>query len=253
MDNLVKAARRGLACLDLTNLNDDCTHEDIDLLCERAQTPHGPVAAVCLWPQFISQARTRLHGTGIRVATVVSFPEGDHPVSDVIAMTEKAVANGADEIDLVVPYKALMEGHPENIPARVARVKEACDGAVLKAILETGVLSERALIAEAAKLAIDGGADFIKTSTGKVRVNATPQAVEAMLEVIRTSKLPVGLKPSGGVRTTEDAKLYLDMCDAAMGPDWVSPTTFRFGASGVLDALLATLEGQAAPDTGDGY
>jgi len=246
-------ALRALSSLDLTNLNEECDADDIRELCARAQTRHGPVAAVCIWPQHVAQAKMILGPTPVRVATVVNFPQGDHPASDVIALTEKAVEDGADEIDMVIPYKALLEGHPENIPARVARVKEAADGKRVKAILETGVLKDTALIAEASKLAIDGGADFIKTSTGKVAVNATLQAARVMLETLAETDPTVGFKPAGGVKSTEDAAAYLALCDEIMGPDWVTPQTFRIGASGVLEALLATLEGRDAVSSGAEY
>lgn len=250
---LVAAARRGLAALDLTNLNEDCTAADVTDLCARAITPHGPVAAVCVWPAFVAQAKSDLGPRSVKVATVVSFPEGDHPTADVLALTRKAVADGADEIDLVIPYKALMEGHPNVVHARVARVKEAAGAAKVKAILETGVLGDADLIRQASELAIDGGADFLKTSTGKVPVNATPEAARVMLEVIKASGRPVGLKPSGGVRTTEDAKVYIDMCDEVMGPDWATPRHFRIGASSVLGDFLATIEGRDKETGGQGY
>ena len=253
MTEMERVAARALASLDLTNLDDSCDEEAIAALCARAETPHGPVAAVCVWPRFVKQARTALRPTGIRVATVVAFPSGRDPASEVIAMTEKAVADGADEIDMVVPYTQLMEGHPENIPARVARVKEAAGSAPVKAILETGMLADAALIRRAAELAVEGGADFLKTSTGKVPVNATPEAARILLDVIRASGRAVGFKPAGGVRTTRDAKLYLDLCDDIMGPDWAGPSTFRIGASGVLDALVATLDGRQDTAAGTGY
>ncbi|MEO1549404.1 MAG: deoxyribose-phosphate aldolase [Pseudomonadota bacterium] len=249
----VEAAKRALASLDLTNLNEDCDADDIRNLCARAQTPHGPVAAVCIWPQHVAQAKMILAATPVRVATVVNFPQGDHPASEVIALTEQAVADGADEIDMVIPYKALLEGHPENVPARVARVKEAADGKRVKAILETGVLKDAELIAQAAKLAIDGGADFIKTSTGKVTVNATLISARIMLRAIAEHDPSVGFKPAGGVKTTDDAEAYLALCDEILGPDWVSPQTFRIGASGVLDALLATLDGREGAVAEGGY
>lgn len=247
------AAAMGLACLDLTNLNDDCTEEDVFALCERALTPHGNTAAVCIWPQFVKAAASKLRTTGVRVATVVNFPSGMEAIEGVIDMTRQAVADGADEIDLVVPYPLLMEGQTHQITAATARVKEAAGQARVKTILETGVLGEAELIRAAAEEALEGGADFLKTSTGKVSVNATLQAARILLEAIRDSGDPVGLKPAGGIRTTEDAAAYLDLCAEIMGEDWVSPTTFRIGASGVLSAFLATLDGDAAPTVGSGY
>ncbi len=253
MDDLKQDAARALACLDLTDLSDGCTAQDVSELCARAQTRFGPVAAVCIWPQFVAQAVRALSATPIKVATVVNFPQGDHPAGEVIALTQKACEDGADEVDMVIPWKALLEGHPENVSARVARVKRAADRSKVKAILETGMLMTPELIAQATHGAIDGGADFVKTSTGKVPINATPGAARVILETIKEMGEDVGFKAAGGVKTTEDAAEYLAIADEIMGPGWAVPSHFRFGASSVLDALLATLGGQAAPETGKGY
>ncbi len=253
MSDLKIAAARALACLDLTNLNDDCTSEDVKSLCQKANTRHGPTAAVCIWPQFVEEAKGHLLGTGIRIATVVNFPGGDEPAEQVLDMTEKAIADGADEIDMVIPYKALMEGSPELTSALVSRVTNAAGNARVKTILETGILGDAELIQEACKEALEGGADFLKTSTGKVAVNATPVAARLLLEAIRDSGKPVGFKPAGGVKNTADAAAYLELCDEIMGREWASPSTFRIGASGVLTALLATLDGVDTPVETAGY
>jgi deoxyribose-phosphate aldolase len=135
----------------------------------------------------------------------------------------------------------------------VERVKRAAGAAQVKAILETGVLGSADMIRLASELAIKGGADFIKTSTGKVARNATLPAARIMLEAIRAADRQVGFKPAGGVRSTEDAANYLALADEIMGPGWARPETFRFGASSVLDALLATLDDEAAPEAKSGY
>jgi deoxyribose-phosphate aldolase len=250
---LTTAARRALVCLDLTNLEDDCDAAAIDDLCRRAQTPQGSAAAVCLWPRFVAQAAKALDRTGVKVATVVNFPGGDQPLDDVLAMTRTALADGADEIDLVVPYRRLMAGEGAAVTDCVRAVKAACGKAVLKAILETGELADPALIGVAAERALDGGADFLKTSTGKVKVNATLRAAEILLKAIERRGGSAGFKAAGGVRSTEDAALYLDIADRIMGPGWAGPRHFRFGASGLLNALLATLEGGKAPKLSPGY
>lgn len=253
MSDLKVYAQRALECLDLTNLNDDCTNSDVLALCKRAQTPFGTAAAVCIWPRFVATAAKALAGTNIKIATVVNFPTGNESASDVMDMTKQAVQDGAHEIDVVVPWKALLEGHPENVSARVARVKASADGARVKAIIEVGMLIKPDLVREATRGAIDGEADFVKTSTGKVPINATPEFARIILEEIKAVGEDVGFKAAGGVKTTEDAAEYLQIADKIMGDGWAEPNRFRFGASGVLDALLATLKDKAAPDAGTGY
>lgn len=247
------AARRALACLDLTNLDDGCDANAVADLCRRARTPHGSVAAVCVWPAFVTQCRKELAGSGVRVATVVNFPSGEEPRKYPMADTHKALDDGADEIDLVVPWRRLAAGHPKAVVETVREIKDVCGTAPLKAILETGQLEAPTLIRRAAEAALAGGADFLKTSTGKVPVNATPEAAEILLAAIRAGGRDVGLKPSGGVKTTADAAVYLELCDRMMGEGWATPAHFRIGASGVLTALLATLGGGAAPATTNGY
>lgn len=252
-----QAAVRALACLDLTDLDADCDAAAVDALVSRARTPHGPVAAVCIWPAFVAQARRALSGSGIRVATVVNFPAGTAPLSATLGEVERARGDGADEIDLVVPWRRLVAGAPEAVTEEVAAVKEICGPLRLKAILETGELADPGLIRTAADAALAGGADFLKTSTGKVPVNATPEAAAILLDAIAASGRDVGLKPAGGVRTTADAAVYLGLCDARMGPGWAGPERFRIGASGVLSALLATLDSAdteaSDPGASEGY
>ena len=143
MIDLRTAAAQALACLDLTNLDDDCDEAAVADLCARARTPHGPVAAVCVWPDFVVQSRAALDGSGIGVASVVNFPAGDDDLDSVREEVRAVVFDGADEIDLVVPWRALLAGHPEDIAATVAGVREVSGGRLLKAILETGELQSR--------------------------------------------------------------------------------------------------------------
>lgn len=252
--DMMETAARALSMLDLTDLTDDCDASAVADLCRRAETPHGPVAAVCIWQRFVPEARARLgEASPVKIATVVNFPSGDMAVSDVIAETVQAIADGADEIDLVLPYRALLSGEEPPTREMVAAIREVCAAPVLlKVILETGELSDRALIRNAAHLAISAGADFIKTSTGKVNVNATPEAADIMLTAIRESGRPVGFKAAGGVRSVRDAAVYLDLAETVMGAEWARPETFRFGASALLGDILATLEGgESTPGEAD--
>ena len=231
-------AARLIACLDYTELGDNCTPADVDRLLDRAVTPVGPVAAVCVWPRFVARCRERLAGTGIRIATVVNFPHGGADYADAREETRRAVEDGADEIDMVIT-RAKIPGDPDFVTNQVAAFVEAAQGRPVKAILESGEMAGAGDIHVAARAAIAGGARFVKTSTGKTAHGASLEAARAMLEAIRASGRPVGLKPSGGVRTLADGKAYLDLAGEIMGPDWATPETFRIGASGILSDLLA--------------
>ncbi|MBN9668840.1 deoxyribose-phosphate aldolase [Roseibium aggregatum] len=258
MSDMIETAKRALGLVDLTNLNEDCTEADITSLTGRTVTDHGSVAAICVWPRFVAQAVRELTGTGVKVATVVNFPTGGIDTASVVAETKQALEDGADEIDLVMPYKAFVEGRKGFVEEQIIRVREVLpEDALLKVILETGEIKDPLLIHAAANVAIAAGADFIKTSTGKVAVNATLEAAEIMLTAIEEARRDdpervIGFKPAGGIRTAEDAAAYLALADRIMGHNWVSASTFRFGASGLLDALIDTLEGKDSVE-GQGY
>lgn len=245
MTELQQAARQALALMDLTSLNDDDSEAVIRDLCARANTPAGYPAAVCIYPAFVRTAREALAEQGlagkVKVATVTNFPHGEADIELAAAETRAAIAAGADEVDVVFPYRALMAGDAEVGRELVAACKRECGDAVLKVILETGELKEAGLIERAGMLAIDGGADFLKTSTGKVAVNATLDAAKILLTAIKASGSEVGFKAAGGVRTAEDAAAYLRLAEQVMGADWITPAHFRFGASGLLGSLLETL------------
>ena len=249
-------ARRALSLVDLTELGEAATDDDVIGLCARAHGPHGSVAAVCVWPRFVALAATALNGTGVRIATVTNFPSGAEPVADVVAQTVTALEDGADEIDVVLPYRALSAGDTEVATAlldAVRAVVPADSRHLLKVILETGELRNEGIIDEAARLAIRLGADFIKTSTGKTAVSATLAATGIMLTAIHDLDRRVGLKPSGGIRTLADARSYLQQADEMMGAEWVTPSTFRFGASGLLDTLIAVIVGEPSGPEERGY
>jgi len=237
-----QVALRAIPLIDLTDLSDDGTPAQMDALVARALALPVPVAALCIWPAFVAQARAALGPSSIKLATVVNFPQGGEDVAAACAQTQAALADGADEIDLVLPWRALVAGRDDMARNMVRGVARALSPAAqLKVIIESGELPDARMIARASRLAIDEGADFIKTSTGKTAVSATPGAARIMLGVIREAGANVGFKASGGLRTLAQAREYLALADEILGSDFVSPAHFRFGASSLLDPLLAAL------------
>jgi deoxyribose-phosphate aldolase len=237
-----EVALRAIPLIDLTDLSDDCTPGKIDALVARARALPTPVAALCIWPAFVAQARAALGASPMNTATVVNFPDGGEYIEAVCAATRATLADGADEIDLVLPWRALMEGR-EQVAREMVRAVAACltGGAILKVIIESGELQSDDLIAQATRLAIQEGAHFIKTSTGKTPVSATPQAARVMLGIIRETGGRVGFKASGGLRTLSQAREYLMLADDILGASWASQNHFRFGASSLLDPLVEAL------------
>jgi deoxyribose-phosphate aldolase len=229
-------AARALPLLDLTDLSDTCTEPKIDALCRDARA--GGVAAVCVWPRFVPQAAQILVNTGIRIATVINFPGGEEDSARAADDAAEACRDGAGEIDLVLPYRALMRGDERVAREVVEAVRETCPDTLLKVILETGELPSAAAIRAAADLALAAGADFLKTSTGKTPTSATPEAARILLDAVQASGRPAGVKISGGLRSVEDAATYLALADRAMGPAWARPATFRLGASSLFGALI---------------
>jgi deoxyribose-phosphate aldolase len=240
--DLQSVAARAIRLLDLTSLNDSDDAAAVSALCSRALAAPGPVAAVCIWPRFITEARGLLEHSGIRVAAVANFPGGGDDIAAAVRETEDIVNNGADEVDLVMPYTRWLGGDVTVARDMIAACKAACGARVLlKVILETGDLRAPAKIHDAAADAIAAGADFVKTSTGKIAVSATLEAAEAMLRAIKESGQDVGFKAAGGIRDTAAAADYLALADRIMGANWADPRHFRFGASGLLDDLLKQL------------
>ncbi|MET0520188.1 MAG: deoxyribose-phosphate aldolase [Burkholderiaceae bacterium] len=246
--DLELAARQALACLDLTSLNDADTAADIEALCRRAQTPFGPVAAVCVWPRFVAQARALLPET-IKVAAVADFPDGALDLTRAVADVMLIGAAGGDEVDVVLPYRALMAGQGGEVAEFLSEVRHASRPLTLKVIIESGELKDPKLIAEATRLALMAGADFVKTSTGKSPVSATREAAAVMLQEIKASGLAnAGFKASGGIRSVADAAAYLQLAADQLGAAALQPGRFRFGASGLLNDIEAVLSGgPAAP------
>ena len=239
-------ALRTLAALDLTSLGEGDDRARIEVLCEAANTPHGPPAALCVYPEWIATCRQRLHGLGLQqvaVATVVNFPEGGDDPDRVHRETRRALGAGAHEIDVVLPWRRLQAGDAAAARAVLEACREACGQlARMKVILETGELQTEVLIREAAETALDAGADFLKTSTGKVAVNATPEAARILLQATQARGGQCGFKAAGGIRTLEDAAGYFALADHILGPQWATPAHFRFGASSLLGEILAVLD-----------
>lgn len=238
-------ALRTLSALDLTSLGEDDDVARIDALCVAARTAFGAPAALCVYPEWIATCRARLVDAGLRsvkVATVVNFPEGGNDAGRVHRETCRAVAAGAHEIDVVLPYRRLMAGDAKAASAVLRACREACgERARMKVILETGVLQSEDMIRRAAYLALDAGANFLKTSTGKVQVNATPMAATVLLEAIFERGGTCGFKAAGGIRTLRDAAVYFALAAERFGPQWATPERFRFGASSLLSNILEAL------------
>jgi deoxyribose-phosphate aldolase len=241
MTDLFLAASRLLPLLDLTSLN-DARDDDMLRLCRAAMTPAGPVAAVCVWPQFVAQAKRMLADKPVRVAGVANFPDGRAETDLVVTECRALLQDGADEIDLVMPYEAWLAGERDRARDLVGAVKAVTAGrALLKVILETGALGNAENIAAASRDMIAAGADFLKTSSGKRHGGATLEAADAMLRVIHEAGGRVGFKAAGGVREVAQAAEYLELADQRLGPDWAAPERFRIGASSLLDELLEDL------------
>ncbi len=240
-----------LKLLDLTSLDDSDNDQTVERLSQRAGTTDQHVAALCVMPGLVARAAEALAQRGlqgrVKVATVVNFPSGEEAPEAVIEHARTALTSGADEIDLVFPYRHLIKGDEKSGYQLVSRCRQACSGHTLKVILETGELKSSELIRSASEIALAAGADFLKTSTGKVSVNATVPAATVMMETIRDSGRPTGFKASGGIRTTEDAAVHLDLARDILGEQWLRPERFRFGASSLLDDLLDNLGSESRP------
>lgn len=222
---------RGL--VDLTYLGDDDDNA-VDILCTKA----NDVAAVCVYPQYITRVKNHLADKKVKIATVVNFPQGNSNIETVLHQIDTAIALHADEIDVVWPYDDFINGQFHEVNQFLIAVRKRCGNKVLKIIIESGVLQKPALIRLAGQMVIDSGADFIKTSTGKVAVGATLEAAYTLLTLIQQNQNPaVGLKLSGGIKSVADAHAYLYLARAVMGKEWLNAKTLRIGASRLVDDL----------------
>ncbi len=237
-----------LACLDLTSLNDDDDARAIDALCAKAASRFGHVAAVCVWPRFVAQARAVLPPP-IAVAAVANFPDGALDEARALADTQTIVDAGGDEVDLVLPWRAMQDGRAAEAASLVARVRAACAGARLKLIIESGELACEQAVQQACRIGLDAGVDFLKTSTGKTAHGASLAAARTMMSAIAAHPrgAAVGFKAAGGIRTVADAAAYITLARQLLGPGAATPLRLRFGASGLLGDILRVLSGSDAP------
>jgi deoxyribose-phosphate aldolase len=249
--------RMAISMIDLTTLEGKDSEGKVRQMCQKAlrplpgdsTVPH--VAAVCVYPNLVPAAREALSGSGVRVASVATgFPAGLVPLPEKLEDARRAVALGADEIDMVIDRGAFLSGRYDRVAAEIEAVKEASRPAHLKVILETGELETYDNVRRASHLAMDAGADFIKTSTGKVQPAATPGVVLVMLEAIRDhyrqTGRRVGMKPAGGIKTSKQALHLLVLVKETLGDAWLTPELFRLGASTLTNDLLMQLAKEAS-------
>lgn len=236
---------RLLGLIDLTSLNEDDTPPRIEALCRVAAGPFGPPAALCVYPEYVLLARRALDAQGldaVRVAGVANFPDGGVDPDRVSRACRRLRAAGADEVDVVLPYRALQAGDVAAFCRVAEAAREAVGAGVLKCILETGLLRDDD-IDRASALALDAGADFLKTSTGKVQAHASLPAAERLLVAVRDCGRPAGVKVSGGIRTVEQAVAYVELAERVLGENAVDARRFRIGASALFEAVLDALDG----------
>jgi deoxyribose-phosphate aldolase len=255
-----------IRCMDLTTLEGADTAGKVAALCSKAVRPKPgdasipAVAAVCIYPSLVAQAVAHVRGSGVKVASVATaFPSGQTFMSVKVAETEAAVGAAADEIDMVIDRGAFLSGDYQHVYDEIVAVKDACGKAHLKVILETGELGTYDNVRRASILAMAAGADFIKTSTGKVTPAATLPVSLVMMEAIRDFQREtgqsVGFKPAGGIRMAKQAIQYLVLLHETLGPDWLTPERFRLGASSLLNDVLMQIdkERSGAYQSGDYY
>ena len=248
-ESKMQALRLALSMIDLTTLEGKDSPGKVKQLCYKAahlhdQFPNLPkVAAVCVYPNMVKEAKNALAGSLIKIASVAtSFPSGMSTLKSKIQEVNQVVKDGADEVDMVISRGRFLQGDYSYVFDEIAQAKEACGQAHLKVILEAGELVTLENVCNASELAMEAGADFIKTSTGKITPAATPQVVLVMLEAIRdfyikTGKT-VGMKPAGGISTAKHAIQYLVMVRETLGQGWMTPDKFRFGASSLANDVL---------------
>jgi deoxyribose-phosphate aldolase len=254
-DAKIWALELAIRCTDLTTLEGSDTPGKVAALCSKGirPDPSDPtipsVAAICVYPNLVPTAKEKLAGSGVKVASVATgFPSGQYPLDIKVADARRAVELGADEIDMVIDRNAFLSGRYAKVYDEIVKVKEAIGDTHLKVILETGELGTYDNVRRASLLAMAAGADFIKTSTGKIPSAATLPVALCMLDAIRdvheeTGRV-VGFKPAGGVRQAKQAIQHLVLVHETVGPEWLTPDLYRIGASSLLNDILMQLRTQ---------
>lgn len=248
----VNGLKLALSMIDLTTLEGKDTEGKVKQMCYKAIHPYDDivglpsVAAVCVYPKYVKTAKLALEGSTVKVASVATaFPSGNSTLEIKISDTKFAVDNGADEIDMVISRGEFLKGNYNFVFDEIAAIKEACGKARLKVILETGELSTLDNVRYASDIAIHAGADFIKTSTGKIQPAATMPVTLVMLEAIKDhyfkTGIMIGMKPAGGISTAKSSLQYLVMVYETLGPKWMSNHWFRFGASSLANDIILQL------------
>ena len=248
-ESKLQALDLAIRMMDLTTLEGQDTPGKIAALCSKALRPDPvdptvpAVAAVCVYPNLVADAKRRLEGSGVKVASVATaFPSGQSPTEIKVAETRAVVELGADEVDMVIDRGAFLSGRYAKVYDEIVKIKEACGETHLKVILETGELGTYDNVRRASLLAMAAGADFIKTSTGKLPSAATLPVTLVMLEAIRDvyeeTGRRVGMKPAGGIRQSKQAVQYLVQLHETLGPEWMTPDLYRLGASTLLNDVL---------------
>ncbi|GHT08493.1 deoxyribose-phosphate aldolase [Bacteroidia bacterium] len=251
-NNTPEVLRLLYSCIDLTSLNTEDSKEKIWKFIEEVNNFDGSisdvnnVAAICVFPNFVQPVKEALTATDVKIASVAGgFPASQTFIEVKIAEVALAVADGADEIDIVLNVGEFLEGNYEEVSNEIEEIKDACRTAHLKVILETGLLKTAVNIKKAAILSIYSGANFIKTSTGKVYPGANPEAVYVMCQAVKEyyqlHNKKIGVKVSGGVRTAEEAVKYYTIVKEVLGKEWLTPEYFRIGASSLANNILKSL------------
>ena len=255
-DSKVQALHLALSMIDLTTLEGKDSPGKVKQLCYKASHLHDSfpglpnVAAICVYPTMVSIAKKALEGTEINVASVATaFPSGMADMNSKLDEVKSVIDAGADEVDMVISRGKFLRGDYQYVSDEIAQVKDACGDTHLKVILETGELVTLDNVRLASDIAMESGADFIKTSTGKVSPAATPAVVLTMLEAIRDfqtkTEKKIGMNPAGGIGKAKQAIQYLVMINETLGNDWLSPDLFRFGASSLANDVLMQIVKQS--------